>query len=135
MPKIQFQDRGGFHLLEPGEYIAFVEEAREGTSEKGNPKIELKLSVCGSTVYDTLVFTETAAWRIDCFLKACGLAPEKGAFIDVTARTCERAVGRVRIGTRPGLKDLSKVYNCVEAWLTDKESVAAADGARDDIPF
>jgi hypothetical protein len=135
MPRVQFQDRGGFQLLEPGDYIAFVEEANEGTSNNGNPKIDLKLSVAGATVYDTLTFTENAGWRIDTFLKACGLAPEKGQFVDVTAAMCERACGRVRVGKKPGLKDSSKVYNYVDAWLTDKESLAIADKARDDIPF
>lgn len=135
MPRVQFQDRGGFQLLEPGNYIAIVAEAREGTSNAGNPKIDLKLDVSGVTVFDQLVFTENAGWKIDTFLKACGLAPEKGAFLDVTAAMCERAVGRVRIGTKPGLKDPSKVYNCVDGWLCDKESIAIADKARDDIPF
>ncbi len=135
MPRIQFQDRGGFQLLEPGDYTAFVEEAKDGTSQNGNPKIDLKLNVNGATVFDTLTFTESAAWKIDSFLKSCGLAPEKGAFTDVTARTCERSVGRVRIGTRPGLKDPSKVYNCVEAWLCDRKSLDLAEAARDDIPF
>ena len=133
--RVQFQDRGGFQLLEPGNYIAIVAEAREGTSNAGNPKIDLKLDVGGVTVFDQLVFTENAGWRIDTFLKACGLAPEKGAYLDLTAKMCEGAVGRVRIGKKPGLKDPSKIYNSVEAWLTDKESLAIADKARDDIPF
>jgi len=133
--RVQFQDRGGFQLLEPGNYIAIVAEAREGTSNAGNPKIDLKLNINGAIVFDQLVFVESAAWKVDCFLKACGLAPEKGQFIDLTAAMCERAVGRVRIGTKPGLKDPSKVYNSVEGWLTDKESIAIADKARDDIPF
>lgn len=135
MPKVQYQDRGGFQLLEPGDYIAFVAEAREGTSQNGNPKIDLKLEVNGATVYDTLTFTENAGWRIDTFLKACGLAPEKGQFVEVTAGMCERAVARVRIGRRPGRKDPGKVFNSVEAWLTDRESLEIADKARDDIPF
>ena len=135
MPKVQFMDRSGFQLLEPGNYIAFVEEAKEGVSQNGNPKIDLKLNINGASVFDSLVFTENAGWKIDTFLKACGLAPEKGAFVDVTAKMCEGAVGRVRIGKKPGLKDPSKIYNSVEAWLTDKESLAIADKARDDIPF
>lgn len=135
MPKVQYLERGGFQLLEPGDYIALVEEAKEGTSQNGNPKIDLRLNINGATVYDQLVFTENAGWRIDTFLKACGLAPEKGAYLDLTAKMCEGAVGRVRIGKKPGLKDPSKIYNSVEAWLTDKESLAIADKARDDIPF
>lgn len=135
MPKVQFQDRGGFQLLEPGDYIALVEEAKEGQSQSGNPKIDLRLNVGGANVYDTLTFTENAGWRIDTFLKSCGLAPEKGQFVDLTAKMCEGAVARVRIGKKPGIKDPSKIYNSVEAWLTDKESLAIADKARDDIPF
>ena len=135
MPRVQFQDRGGFQLLEPGNYIAIVAEAREGTSNAGNPKIDLKLEVGGAIVFDTLTFIESAGWKIDTFLKACGLAPAKGEFVELTAEKCINAVGRVRIGTKPGLKDPSKVYNSVEGWLTDRESLAIADKARDDIPF
>ncbi|HPA19495.1 MAG TPA: DUF669 domain-containing protein [Verrucomicrobiae bacterium] len=133
--RVQFQDRGGFQLLEPGNYIAIVAEAREGTSNAGNPKIDLKLNINEVIVFDQLVFTENAGWKIDTFLKACGLAPAKGEFVELTADKCLNAVGRVRIGTKPGLKDPSKVYNCVDAWLCDKESIAIADKARDDIPF
>jgi len=128
-------DRSGFQLLEPGNYIAFVEEAKEGVSQNGNPKIDLKLNINGASVFDSLVFTENAGWKIDTFLKACGLAPEKGAYLDLTAEMCEGAVGRVRIGKKPGRKDPSKVYNSIEGWLTDPESLAIADKARDDIPF
>jgi len=139
MPRYQFQDREGFQLLEPGNYIAIVAEAKEGTSSNGNPKIDLKLDVNGTTVYDTLVFTDAAAWKIDTFLKATGQAPaKKGAMVDVNAEMCLNAVGRVRIGQKPGLKDPSKIYNSVEAWLTDAESLKLADKARkdgDNIPF
>ena len=64
MPRVQFQDRGGFQLLEPGNYTAIVAEAREGTSNAGNPKIDLKLEVGGAIVFDTLTFIESAGWKI-----------------------------------------------------------------------
>jgi Protein of unknown function (DUF669) len=80
---------GAFTLLEPGEYNFQVLDASETHSQAGNDMIELKLDVISkdkkssSTVYDNLVFTEKAAWKINAFLKSCGMHPGEGREITI----------------------------------------------------
>ena len=51
--------------VDPGEYLAEVINAEETTSQKGSDMIELKLRVqpSGATLFDHLVFTESAFWK------------------------------------------------------------------------
>ena len=61
-------------FVEPGEYTVEVVNAEETVSQKGSDMIELKLRVqpSGATVFDHLVFMESAFWKIDSFRAATG---------------------------------------------------------------
>lgn len=76
-------------ILEKGEYPFEVVDATESVSANGNDKIELKLRVNGeANVYDNLVFTEKAFWKIDQFLRSVDAHPGEGNTVDVTADEC-----------------------------------------------
>lgn len=76
--------------VEPGDYKLKVIEATDEKSQASNPQIKLKLRVIredgsdGPALFDYLVFTSSAYWKIDAFLKACGQHPGEGANVDVT---------------------------------------------------
>ena len=81
-------DRVSF--LEPGEYIASVKEFAFGISQKGDNKLDLTLDVGGKcTIYDTVIFTESAGWKFDqvlkCFTpnKEGGEVPPKGEAVEI----------------------------------------------------
>ena len=58
-------------MLPEGDYDFVVDDAGEKESTKGNPMIELQLAIehDGSCVlvFDHLVFTRNAFWKIDAF--------------------------------------------------------------------
>lgn len=72
-----------FHV-EAGDYRLRVVEASEDTSRAGNDMIKLKLRVVrdngsdGPGLFDYLVFSESAFWKVDTFLKSCGKHPGEG---------------------------------------------------------
>ena len=57
-----------------GDYTVEVLNAEESVSKNGNDMIELKLRVHpeGSVLFDSLVFTPKAFWKIDAFRAATG---------------------------------------------------------------
>lgn len=95
-------------LLEAGEYPFEVADAKEKTAKSGNAMIELRLKVGDdhpATVFDNLVFTPNAFWKIDQFLKAIGKHPGEGEDIDVEPfdligekGTCKIKVGKNQSG-------------------------------------
>lgn len=73
------------HSVPPGDYTLRVIDAAEDTSKEGNDMIRLRLRVIhdddgreGPVLFDYLVITPKAAWKIDQFLAACGHAPDEG---------------------------------------------------------
>lgn len=83
------EERKPFTLLPDGEYPWRIEEINQmETSRAGNPKLPVKFAFTGpggavATVYEDLVFTEKAAWKINQFLKsACGGKIDAGREID-----------------------------------------------------
>ncbi len=76
-------------LVEPGEYTVRVADAKQTVSKKGNDMIELKIKVIhpdrteGPGLFDYLVFSEKALWKVDQFLAAVGMHPGEGEAFDV----------------------------------------------------
>jgi hypothetical protein len=93
------QQGGAQPLLPVGEELTFrVIDAKETRSQAGNSMIELKLRVNDeATVYDNLVFTEKAFWKVDQFLRAVGSHPGEGKDIEMTAEECIDMKGTLKI--------------------------------------
>lgn len=78
-------------FVEAGTYKLRVIEAQEDTSKAGNEIIKLKLRVImddgsdGPALFDYLVFSESAGWKIDQFLSACGQHPGEGKEVELDA--------------------------------------------------
>lgn len=127
--------------VEPGDYTLEVINAAETVSQRGSDMIELKLRITpsGVVMFDHLVFTENAFWKIDAFRAASGetVTPEQEVEIradDLIGRT---ARARLVVEEYKGRK-----RNKVTAWLApkvaDKTAGQAADkkgGNDDNQPF
>lgn len=98
MPKYisgEENNRAKFH--KEGNYLLAVIGAEEKTSNSGNEMIELKLEVIGpdieegegAIIYDYLVFSKNAAWKIDQFRAACGEKIVKGKEVEIEAEDLE----------------------------------------------
>ena len=78
MPAIKFDDVQGLEPIPAGIYMASVTKATEGISKKDNPKIDLQWTVSneddpkvdGRIIFDTMVFTEKALFRVKQVLEA-----------------------------------------------------------------
>lgn len=130
----------GSFLVEPGEYELRVIDARESQSQAGNDMIELTHRIMlpdgteGPKVYDRLVFTEKAMWRVDQFVAACGKHPGEGQQFDLYPSlmfgwTCR---AKLKVDTYN-----DKRRNQVEEYLIDPTTVGAQAGqtAEDPIPW
>lgn len=74
-----------FTVLKPGEYEFVIAEvfAFEVSKESGNEYLPIKLNIKPEgVVYDNLVFTDKAKFRIDQLLKSIGKAPAPGTAVD-----------------------------------------------------
>jgi hypothetical protein len=135
MPQYQFNDEAGFQVLPEGNHFLTVVNVTEKVSKSGNEMLVLDLECEKGKVRDFLVFSPKAAWKIDTFLKATGLAPKtKGTVIDVTPQLCLGAQGWARIEHEKD--EDGKGWPRVAAWL-EKKDVAQqpqSDEA-DNIPF
>ena len=99
-----------------GDHTVEVLEAEESVSKNGNDMIELKLRVRpeGPVLFDALVFTPKAFWKIDAFRAATGetVVPEEDVVI--TSGRLVGRTGRARLGVEE--YDQRK-RNKVVAWL------------------
>ena len=126
--------------VEPGEYTVEVLNAEETVSQKGSDMIELKLRVqpSGATLFDHLVFMETAFWKIDAFRAATGenVAPDQE--VEIRADDLIGRTGRVRLIVE---EFNGRKRNKVAAWLAPMPANAALTNANpkpkndDNIPF
>jgi len=85
-------------LVPAGDYEVEVIDALETVSKSGHEMIELKLRTSpGSLVYDFLVFTPSAFWKIDAFRIATGetLVPDED--VNLTGDDLIGRTGRVRL--------------------------------------
>ncbi|MFA5153479.1 MAG: DUF669 domain-containing protein [Clostridia bacterium] len=85
----QFNDEDNrASFVKPGVYPATIVRAEETISKaSGNEMIKLawKLDTPADWVWDYLTFSSKTTWRVNTFLKACGIAPEKGNDIELVA--------------------------------------------------
>lgn len=121
MPEYESGVQGG--ILPEGDYHFVVDDAGEKPSSKGNPMIELQLAIehNGSTirVFDNLVFTQRAFWRIDDFRVSTGEKLVPGQKVNFEAEDCIDRRGRCHL-----FVDVyeGKSRNKVEAYLPPASS-------------
>jgi hypothetical protein len=93
MPKIIFSkiQEPKKIIIPPGEYKARIVSAEESVTNKGDEKIELKLQIImtdgsdGPFVWENLIFTEKASWKIQECLAAIGKTFDEGEEVEVAA--------------------------------------------------
>ncbi len=130
-------------FVEPGEYTVEVVNAEETVSQKGSDMIELKLRVqpSGATMFDHLVFMESAFWKIDSFRAATGESVTPDEEVDINADDLIGRTGRARLTVE---EFNGRKRNKIAAWLPPKPAMpapaatatAAAKPKDDDnIPF
>ncbi len=166
MPSItvtKSEDLGPIENLAPGRYAFEVIEAAETLAKSsGNEMIKLNLKIAAkpNRVWDNLVFTEKAFWKIDQFLVGTGANLSEGAEIEVTADGCLGLAGIVELGVEPGMgANSDREFNNVVKYIhpgsytaSDKETMdkvsewavdaiapapaaPAAPVAEEDMPF
>lgn len=127
MPTINYQKRDNvIFFIPPNDYILeVVDYERKFAKKTGADMIRLKLREIesGVIIYDNLVFTSDAEWKIDTFITAAGLADKPGP-VDFSDRFLEHRVKGARcwakVSDEPGLKDPNQKYNKVVLYYTDK---------------
>ncbi len=122
-------------FVEAGNYAVEVIAAEETVSKHGNEMFELKLRVepSGAYLYDNLVFTPNAFWKIDAFRAATGdtVTPEEE--VELNADDLVGREGRVRLAVD---EYNGKKRNKVAAWLVPQPSnPKKKEEADDNIPF
>lgn len=123
----QSEPKSGAFFVEPGTYGIEIIKAVEKTSQNGNPMIaltcEIKLAggAVGPTVWDNLVFTPKAAWKIDQVLASIGRAIVPGEDCNVEADDLVGMEGVAIIGEEPGAQNPSQKFNCIERWIYGEE--------------
>lgn len=96
-----------------GEYLVRIVDAKEKTSSNGNPMIELRVRVVqdgdvkGGGIFDYLVFSDGAKWKVDAFLQAANKWPGENQPVDIDAAdlvgleiTAKLRVGKDREGNK-----------------------------------
>jgi hypothetical protein len=156
----QSEPKSGAFLVEPGVYAIEIVKAAEKTSQNGNPMISLTMEIklpggaVGPTVWDNLVFTPKASWKIDQVLASIGRAIVPGEDCNVEADDLIGMDGVALIGEEPGAKNPSDKFNCIDRWIYGEEKSeflrtqrarkaqnpapvqpAKADQENDDMPF
>jgi len=115
--------QAGVYYVEPGVYKMEVASAADKTSQNGNAMIKLVCKIlmpdgsAGPEVWDHLVFTAKAAWKIDQFLASIGRATIPGEDIDVDAINLIGATGVALIGEEPGQTNPDHKFNTIERWI------------------
>lgn len=104
MPSITYQNRSGGNELIPEGKVALQviedKDTKDKYSSNGNPMINLRMQMVGfydetrkewipkdggGKLFEALVFTEKAAWKVDSFLNSSGHAPQVGTEINLNA--------------------------------------------------
>lgn len=108
--------------VEPGDYEVEVVNASETVSNNGHEMIELKLRTSeGSYLYDFLVFTEKAFWKIDAFRAATGDEVIPDEDVEFTA---DDTIGRTGMARLAVEEYNGRKRNKVIAWLAGKPKPA-----------
>lgn len=128
-------------ILEPGVYGFEVIKAIDKVSKSGNEMIELILKFYGrgqeTIVFDYLVSTDKAAWKIKNFCDATGLTEE----YKIGLLTPQDCIGRSGLAELIIQRDDSKAYpdkNSVKQYIEKEDALAKPapiDFDDDSIPF
>ena len=128
-----------FSLPPIGEYNFMVMSAEKTYSQSGNPMIKVRLDLQGAdgSVFDNLVLTDNAMFKVVTFLESIGLK-EKGEELTMSiGDAVDKAVGK-----EGRLKIKHETYNGklgakVDKYLipTAKKAATAPAIADDDVPF
>lgn len=145
MASYKFRDSDNLvMLIEPGDYVLEVVGYELKLSTKGDPQIEVdvvnvdpktldRIPGKSTKFKDTLTLSEKAGWRVDTFLKSCGIQIAKDAEVEFDPE--QRDDGKVfvdlrglrgwaLVGQEPGTKDPTKKFQKVVTWYTNKEKIA-----------
>ncbi len=120
--KTKAPESAQFHVP-PGEYTLNIMDAVEETSKGGNDMIKLKCRVVnedgtlGVSLYEYLVFSEKALFRIDQFLAACGKHPGPGLDFSLD---CEEMIGWEFRATLKVEEHNGSKNNKIAAYLCDE---------------
>ena len=128
-------------VVPENDYDFVVDDAVEKESSKGNPMIELQLDIEHNghhiRVFDHLVFTRNAFWKIDDFRFCTGEKLVEGQRVNFEAEDCIGRKGRCHlcVDTYEG-----KTRNKVSAYLPppsegSKPSLGPGEDPEDDINF
>jgi len=103
-------------FVEPGDYTVEVLNAEESVSKQGNELIELKLKVepSGAILYDNLVFTANAFWKIDAFRASTGETVTPDEDVEIIADDLIGRTGRARLVVE---EYNGRKRNKIAAWL------------------
>ena len=142
--------------LPEGIYDFVVADANDKQSQSGNDMIELQLIIKGpdgqeSKVYDNLVFTPKAYWKIDAFRLCTGDKLIKGQSVEFDATDCLDRTGKcdVIVDKYEGrernkvseyldpavIKDSQSPQQAVKPQPAAKSAVSATSPADDEIPM
>lgn len=136
-------DNKAFARLKEGDYILEVVGFGFGLSGDGATKIELKVAAVNpkdlaalpheTKIRENLTLSEKAGWRVDTFLKACGVNLAKGADVEFDPKLRTRPGctfidlrgmrGWASVIDQPGTKDKTKIYNAVGTWYTNRDKI------------
>ena len=120
--------------VESGDYTVEVINAEESISKSRNEMIELKLKVepSGAILYDNLVFTPNAFWKIDAFRAATGETVTPNEDVEINADDLIGRTGRARLIVE---EYNGRKRNKVAAWLAPGAPARAKGGDDDNNPF
>ena len=113
-------------FVEAGDYTVEVIGAEESISQKShNEMIELKLKVepSGAILFDNLVFTANAFWKIDSFRAATGETVTPDEDVEIVADDLIGRKGRARLIVE---EYNGKKRNKLAAWLLPQPTPADA---------
>ena len=119
--------QSGKYFVEPGVYRVEIENAVEKRSQAGNEMIKLVCRVVlpdgtlGPEIWDHLVFTPKAAWKIDQFLASIGQAVVAGEEVNIDAGDLIGQTALAEIGEEPGQTNPDHRFNTIERWLFGSE--------------
>jgi hypothetical protein len=126
--------------VEAGEYQVEIINAEETVSQRGSDMIELKLRIepSGAIMFDHLVFTESAFWKIDSFRAATGENVTADQEVEIRADDLIGRTARARLVIE---EFNGRKRNKIAAWLLPKPANTTLNPGQqppkndDNIPF
>ena len=140
MPEFVFNDAEPRKVLEPGDYVAEVTGYKFDKSvSSGNLYLALELAIepSGNKVFDNLVFTEKAWWKIDTCLKSLGFKLVKGTKYNIDETFAQQLIGKrgwCTLAKQPAEGKFPE-KNTVAAWITNKALPIPTAAKSETSPF